>query len=251
MMLGKKTPRYDVRTLHLARYLTPALPPPPNQCDWTSKMSFPCGEMLNDQLGDCTCAAAGHAIQLWTANSRAEITVPDSAILSAYEAVSGYVPGNPSSDQGAVELDVLKYWRTTGIGGHKLDAFADVSMAALDDRKQTVALFGCAYIGLALPLTAQNQIGKIWDVTDPSLSGDAAPGSWGDHAVIVVAYTPDGWLVITWGQLQFVTERFMLAYCDEWHAPLSLDWLNKSGVASSGIALPLLTRDLGVIGAVA
>ena len=29
----------------------------------------------------------------------------------------------PDTDRGAVELDVLRYWRKTGIGGTKIDAF--------------------------------------------------------------------------------------------------------------------------------
>src|SRR5580658_8869232 len=56
--LGKKAPKIDSRTLRLAKYLT-AVPPPPASCDWTKGVTE-WGMMLNDALGDCTCAAIGH-----------------------------------------------------------------------------------------------------------------------------------------------------------------------------------------------
>ena len=53
---------------------------------------------------------------------------------------------------------------------------------------QTAAwLFGGLYIGLQMPLSAQKQV--IWDWTG-SLAGPARPGSWGGHAVDVVALRP-------------------------------------------------------------
>src|SRR5215831_17287905 len=73
--LGKATPRHDHRTLRLARYLPTSLPPPPASCDWSTKDSPAWGMMDNDTLGDCTCAAMGHAIQVWTASNGGEITL--------------------------------------------------------------------------------------------------------------------------------------------------------------------------------
>jgi len=59
--LGKKPARHDPRTLQMANYL--ALPAFPASRDWTNKAKPAWGMMLNDQLGDCTCAAIGHIIQ--------------------------------------------------------------------------------------------------------------------------------------------------------------------------------------------
>ena len=36
----------------------------------------------NDQYGDCTCAAAGHMIQNWTASAATEISPPDQSVLT-------------------------------------------------------------------------------------------------------------------------------------------------------------------------
>jgi hypothetical protein len=80
------------------------------------------GMMMNDTLGDCTIAACGHAVQVWT---QGKITVPDSLVESYYEKWCGYVPGNPNTDNGGVELDILNDWKTQTFGGHVLEGYVD------------------------------------------------------------------------------------------------------------------------------
>src|SRR6202451_2240510 len=64
--LGKNRPVIDDRTIRFATYVKPALPSPPEAVSYGAKVtSWPM--YLNDQYGDCTCAAAGHMIQNWTA----------------------------------------------------------------------------------------------------------------------------------------------------------------------------------------
>ena len=77
--LGRKAIKTDTRTLVFGDYLTPALPPPPPAVDWTEGIAS-WGMMLNDTLGDCTIAGCGHAVQVWTANTGSEATVPDPTI---------------------------------------------------------------------------------------------------------------------------------------------------------------------------
>ena len=66
LKLGKGSARHDPRALLLASYITPDLPSPPTSFDLTTKMPADWGMMDNDQIGDCTCAAAGHLIMEWT-----------------------------------------------------------------------------------------------------------------------------------------------------------------------------------------
>ena len=70
-------------------------------------------------------------MQVWTANTGSMVTVPDPTIESYYEQWDGYVPGNPSTDTGGVELDVLNDWQKQGFAGHALLAFADPKPANL------------------------------------------------------------------------------------------------------------------------
>src|SRR5947209_19729012 len=188
MKLGKQRPRHDPRTLQLADYLdSTVLPPPPPERDWGGKIAADAwGMMKNDSIGDCTCAAAGHLVQDCTANVGSEVTPSDDDILAAYEAVSGYDPATGANDNGAVELDVLNHWRKNGIANRKIEAYAALEPGNLDHVRDSINLFGGCYIGLALPVSAQKQ--ATWTVPAGGATGPGAPGSWGGHAVMLVAY---------------------------------------------------------------
>ena len=241
-MLGKLPVRTDVRTLSLARYIDGArLPSPPDSFDETSGVhDWPM--YANDRIGDCTTAAAAHMIEAWTAAGRGRpIELSERAVLDAFEHVKLVDPF--TGEEGAIELDVLRYWRATGIGRHRIGAYTRV--AAHDHRLvQTAAwLFGGLYIGLQMPLTARDQ--PVWDWTG-SLVGPARPGSWGGHAVDVVRYHRDGLTVVTWGRLQELTWSFWDRYCDEAYCILSGDFLQK-GNAPNGFDLAALEADLALV----
>jgi len=242
MKLGRKAIKTDSRTLQLARYLTAKLPPPPPAADWTKGITA-WGMMLNDTLGDCTIAGVGHAVQVWTANTGRPATVPDPTIESYYEKWDGYVPGNPSTDQGGVELDVLNDWRQQGFAGHSLLAFADPKVANLAEVRQSIALFGGVYIGLALPISAQTQ--DVWDVVKNG-GANARPGSWGGHCVFVPKYDGNTFTCVTWGQLKTMTVAFWKKYCDEAHALLGKNWLETKG-SPAGFNQAQLEADLAAI----
>jgi hypothetical protein len=81
--LGKHLPKFDKRTLLFGKYLTSALQPPPPAVDYSKPVAvWPM--MGNDTYGDCTCAAAGHMVEEWTANTGTEKTLSNTQILAAY-----------------------------------------------------------------------------------------------------------------------------------------------------------------------
>lgn len=241
MKLGKKEPKKDLRTLRLARYFTTTLPAPPDSCAW-SLMLPDWGMMANDALGDCTIAGCGHAIQTWTEVINQRITIPDADIIKYYSLWDGYVVGDPSTDNGGIELDVLNQWRQQGLNGHQLLAYAAVNPHDQIEVRQAIALFGGTYIGLSLPISAQNQ--DVWDVVQTS---DGQPGSWGGHCVWCLAYDKDSITCVTWGVLKKMTWRFWENYCDEAYALLSPDFLNNQGIAPSNFDLSTLQADLSII----
>jgi len=202
LKLGKHPARHDARTLLFATYATTALPAPPPSLDLTTKMKVPWGMMDNAQLGDCTCAAAGHLMMEWTSNAKSKIFTPsDKQIVAAYSAITGYNPKTGANDNGAVEIDVLNYWRQSGIAGHKITAFVALEPSNTTHIMDGTWIFGGCYIGLNLPKSAQAQTSnkQIWSVPPSGLTGDGAPGSWGGHAVPVVAYDARSVTVVTWG----------------------------------------------------
>src|SRR5581483_1649547 len=215
--LGKLAPRVDVRTLLLARYVDPSrLPDPPPDLDLTKAVAdWPM--YANDRVGDCTTAAAGHMIEAWTAAALgAAVEVTEREVLAAFDHVKIVDP--LTGEEGAVELDVLRYWRAHGVGRHRIGAYARVSGHDHTVVRAAAWLFGGLYIGLQLPLSAQEQ--ERWDWRG-SLTGPDRPGSWGGHAVDVVGYDAFALTVVTWGRLKELTWSFWDRYCDEAYCILS------------------------------
>ena len=246
LKLGKGTARHDPRALLMAAYVSPTLPPPPPSVNLTTKVKA-WGMMENDQIGDCTCAAAGHLIMEWTANAGKKMITPsDKQIVGAYSAVTGYNPTTGANDNGAVEVDVLNYWRQTGIAAHKIGAYVSLEPSNHNHIMDSVYIFEGCYIGMALPVSAQAQVQnhQPWSVPPGGATGDGKPGSWGGHAVPVVAYDARGLTVVTWGALQMMTWSFWEAYCDEAYAILSKDYLTGKKTTPEGFSVAQLNADL-------
>jgi hypothetical protein len=237
--LGRKAVLHDSRTLKLASYLGPTLPLPPISVDWTKGLTD-WGMMLNDQLGCCTICGCAHAIQTWSTNVGTEITVPDSEILSLYKQWNGYNPADPSTDQGGIELNVLNNWKKNNFVGHQLLAFTSVNMTNIEEVQQAIHLFGGLYIGVALPISAQNQ--DIWSVVKDKRT--SIPNSWGGHCVYVCGYDKDYLTCITWGKIQRMKYNFWLKYVDEAYALIGQDFFNDKGIAPQGFDKNQLLEDL-------
>lgn len=258
--LGKARPRFDNRTLAAFQYMK-ALPPPPAKVSWAD--GFPdskWGMLGNDIVGDCALACPGHQIMEWTyaADGLANTVFPSTTqILAAYSAVTGYVIGDPSTDNGAVVLDVLNYWRKTGIAGHKIFAFVQVNPSNITEMKQAIDLFGSVYVGMQLPVSAQSPSTganglPLWSVPPTGPIGNATPGSWGGHAIPVIGYGTDakgnaGTEIVTWGQRYDVTWQWHHVYTDEAWAIITTDWLEANGNSPSGFDIASLQADLKLI----
>lgn len=253
--LGKRPAVIDPRTLKLANYFLSTLAPPLPAVDYTFGVKR-WGMMLNDELGCCTIAAVGHAEQTWTLSRGGMWTPPDDAILQKYEQWCGYVNGDPSTDQGGNELDVLNNWRRyPGLWKHAITAYADPSPLHLAHVCKAIEIFGGVYIGVQLPNTASGR--STWSLIKPG-SEDALAGSWGGHAVWVPKYRTDAktgkiiFTCISWGELIDITQDFWTyvdgdgnPYLDEVHAIISPDFLGfKSKKTPEGFDLGQLLADL-------
>jgi hypothetical protein len=243
LKLGKAPPKFDSRTLLFAKYLTKGLPPPPTSSDYAKKVkTWPM--YGNDKYGDCTCAAAGHMVQDWTANTGSEVTLPVSTILSVY---NHFVHGQ--ADEGVNMLDVLKYWRKSGFGKDRIHAFAQLELKNPLQAQDAIYLFGNCYIGLALPeFTVPKGVGDPsipWIVPPSGPTGKAAPNPNNGHCVPAVAYDQRSVWVVTWGNLKQMSWQFYTNYADEAFAVLSPDWLSKHlRTAPPGLDLHALESDL-------
>lgn len=238
--LGFRPSPYDERTLRAERYIADVAIP--KVVDFGLGVSyFPM--FKNDSIGDCAVAAPGHMMKVWTrAASGRSATIRDADIVSAYSAVTGYDPDDPSTDRGSVPLDVLRYWRKVGIANRKITAFASVKPTGAEVRR-AIWTFGGLYVGVNLPRSAQGQ--KRWDVV-PGGGPDTAPGSWGGHAISIHGYKDGAFRVATWGERIWVSEAFFDAYAIEAWAVLSPSWL-KGDRTPNGFDLDALKADLAAV----
>lgn len=210
--------------------------------DWASKVSsWPV--YMNNTIGDCTCAALGHAVQAWTTYaSGLTVTLPDQAILDLYEAVSGYNPQTGANDNGAVEQDVLTYVQKHGIGGHKIRAFAQVDHTNPQEMKRALELFGTVYLGMRVPRSAEVQFeqGQPWtNINDQQIMGG--------HAIDLQKWDADYMYVVTWGKLQPLTVDFWEAYGQEAWVIITDDWLNAQGEDPEGLNITQLLSEFDFI----
>jgi hypothetical protein len=239
--LGKKPAVFDSRTLRFGAYLTSKLPAPPDAVNWGKNVrSWPM--YLNNKYGDCTCAAAGHMIQNWTAAAGNAKSPTDAQILKFYEHFT-----TPGPENGCDMVSVLKYWQSTGLGGDKIMAFAQLEPRNTTEVKDAVSIFGGCYIGVQLPkfVTAALQQGQDvpWVVPAQGPTGDAAPDPAGGHCIPAVAYDSRNLYVITWGEVKSMSWQFYADYADETYAVLSNDFL-ANNKAPNGFALAQLKQDL-------
>lgn len=242
VQLGKAPAKKDKRNLKLAKYAPRAaqLPPLPQRVRRSQLVAGGFGMYLNDGLPDCTIATAANIERLVSVVGGQPDIPTDAEVLEMFDATG-------PRDEGRYELDVLNYWRGTGMGVERERIHAFVQIDPKNDKlmRYAIFLFGAVYAGVALPRSAQTQ--KVWKV---GRGADGRPGSWGGHAVPLVNYDRYGYDCVTWGEVVRMTAGFWHAYGDEAYAVVHPDWISKlSGKSPLGFDLAKLDEDLQAIGA--
>jgi hypothetical protein len=141
--------------------------------------------------------------------------------------------------------DWLAYWRKTGVGGHKIVAYARVDHTKLDHIQAAIDLFGAVAVGVQLPAIAQEQFanGQPWDV----VANDG--GIEGGHAIHLGAYDADKKLfgATTWGAVQLITFAWAQTYVTEVWAPITQDWIEANGSTPGGLVAFALGEDFSAL----
>jgi hypothetical protein len=214
----------------------------PGKTDWISPI-LDWGILGNDRLGDCTEACIGHIIESWTdvLGPRANVTEGD--VIRAYSQITGYVPGNPSTDRGTRSDNAMEWWRSIGIGAHRIDAYARsnaVNLLALHKPMimQLVHFYGAAFVVIEVPspAIAWFRMGQPWS----NLMGE----SIGLHCVPILAYDDVYCEIITWGRPHKVTWAFLSDYMRELWGVVSSDWIGTNGLSVHGHSLDYLLQRL-------
>ncbi len=243
---GRKQRSHNPNVPHLrARLKDQVLPPIPDSIDYTAKMPADLGMMLNDRLGDCTCAAYYHARQVWTCVAQGtEITEPDHNVQKLYEEACGYIPFLPWTDRGGIEQDVLTFLLNTGapIGPHgqnrqKILGFVEVDNTNIDHVKRTIFESGVAYIGFPIPSNF-SQDSEVWDYDPRATITDQG------HAVVLAGYDSEGAVVISWGKRYKMTWSFVVNVVDEIYLLVDQSWIEATGLTPAGITLTELEQQM-------
>jgi hypothetical protein len=253
--LGRLHRSYNPSIPHMSALTAgKALPAPPASVDYTTKLPANLGMMMNDTLGDCTCAAVYHAVQVWTGNAQKKlITEPDADVEQLYVQACGYNPKAGGEGPGGNEQTVLTYLLKTGAPfgpkgaqRHKIKAFVEVDPRNTDDVKRAIVDCGVAYIGFNVPaflMPSNAPPPSVWKVqnTDKNIIGG--------HAVVLAGYTAEGARVISWGQYYTMTWGFFAAYVDEVYAIADPLWIENGGSTPGGLTLAELEAQMkGITG---
>lgn len=245
MKLGRLPHDPTRASLALGPRLDTAVLPNPVTVDWLSQVgTWPM--YGNSEWGDCVWAMAGHALEAWsTYGAGATVTVTEQAVLKGYSDVTGFNPNDPNTDQGTVIQDALDYWRKTGIGGHKILAFAKVDVSKPDQVKAALNVFGALLVGIDFPAVAMDQFnaGKPWD----AVSQDG--GIEGGHAIHVGHddTSTTRYRLTTWGAVQGMTQAFWDRYVSEAWVAISPEWLDVNGHNPEGLDLYGLGDDFAAL----
>lgn len=233
--LGRRRPVARCPRLSLRNYLTRRTPKPPPGCDYTKKAAAALSNIYgNDTLGDCVIAGMAHLVGLMTGNSGASPFIYTSdQIVALYTAIGGYVPGDPSTDNGCDEQTALNYWENNGAPAgstHRIAGWLAVDGADPVEVRTAMWLFENLYFGMQLPDAWINPMpsspGFVWDA-----AGDADPDN--GHCVAGVGYTSKGVTIDTWGMTGLVTDAAIAKYATrasggELYTVVSQDGLNKA-----------------------
>ncbi len=196
---------------------------------------------------NCTCAGVYHAAQIWSANTGAIDTEPDNDAVLLYESACGYVAGQPSTDQGGVEQEVLhhiyRHGFPTGDGSTRkfIHSYVEIDPRNIDDVAQGIYGSGLVYIGFNVPDYLPMSPGSTWDYT---------PGQkysiQGGHCVVLPAYdlAARNFKAISWGSVYEMTMSFFTAFVDEAYALVDLGWFNATGLTPAGIPFATLEASM-------
>lgn len=234
------TPQHRLATVpNLFDYLAPQSSTlVADSTNYAARMVEPWGMMGNDEFGCCVFAARAHHAQCASVNAtgKARVITTDQ-VLDWYAQQTGFDANDPSTDNGAIPLDALKWFVRTG----ELVAYAQVDPTNDANVAAAIELFGGLYSGWDLPLAWQGS--STWDV-GPNTTGKWRPGSWGGHMTSQTGYDAKGNTpTVTWGELIDVTAAARHVYCSEAYCLITAEWLDARGKTIQGFDLDgLMTR---------
>jgi hypothetical protein len=198
LRFGKLPPKIDYRTLSFGNYLKEDIEEPPESVSLTVRVFENLGDkrtdlifpmFANDQLGDCTVAGMAHGVTVYHGMVTQRHIPELSEVVRIYNHLTG------GFDSGLYLLDVVKYWRSTGIEDNQILAYTTLNNHNRVHVKQAINLFG----GLLMGFQCQEKVMEEFKAKKPWKPGHLINAG---HAVYVTGYDTDYVEVLTWGSTQ-------------------------------------------------
>lgn len=250
---GRQIPQVIAPHMKLKNYLRASLPSAPSTLD----LSGPALASLrnvdqNDVLGNCVIAAINHILGVWTGNGGSLYQTTAAQILAEYSAIGGYVPGDPSTDQGCNMQTALNWIISNPMAdGTKLTAWLGVDATNVNELRAALWLFENLDFGMALPDAWINPFpsadGFLWNT-----AGKADPNN--GHSVMGYGYDATSVKIDSWALFGGLTYDAIAEYAvantgGELYVLLSTDVLIRGQQkAPSGVAWGDLITDWDSIG---
>jgi hypothetical protein len=241
MKFGKLPFKRRMGTLAMSNFMTPSKIAFPQVHAWERPIDY---KMLgNDKVGNCTIADALHLRMNWKAVADAsnQITFTEEQAIQVYSDFTGY-NGDPLTDLGGNEQDILTKWRDVGILGNKIAGFAAIDVQNVDMVKATTYELGGLYIGLIIPQSVLDDmnngvVNRHWRI----IAGDKPTQN--GHAVPVLGYGRTGVTFISWGMIFTMTWDFWMEFVDEAWGIVSPEWIRQSGTSPTLFDVPGLLAE--------
>jgi len=154
----------------------------------------------NDQIGDCVIVGILNYIRETFYRAGRKDSITEDLGPQLYSAITGYVPGNPLTDNGTNPEDALAYWKQNPIAGAELIDFARIDHTNSEAIKNSIVKTGGVLLICELSVEQQRQTEWV---------PEGQPGTWGGHCVCIVQYTGADYTAITWGMLMQVLNLYM------------------------------------------
>jgi hypothetical protein len=257
--LGRNKPLVLGPRLSLKNYLGRKLAPAPD-CDWTKRAMRSLLQMyLNGTtspgvpvLGCCVIAWLAHMFGIFNENAGGNPSIfTDAEIMSQYSLIGGYVPGDPSTDNGCDEVTALNHALQHGFTGHHFAGYLAVDGTDKEEVRQAVWLFENLMFGMNLPdawiSPFPSSSGFLWDVAGPPNPDNGhCPGGCGTNGT--------GVLTSTWAMVGTTTYDAIAQYTSpssggSLYTVLSAESLRKAILkAPNGFDFTQLVADFQAIG---
>ncbi len=190
------------------------LPKAPAKCTYALKTNYPMA--MNGTIGDCVVAGHIHLTQAVAQENGGVYTYPgDVATQEEYFKLTG------GADTGLVESTFLQTAKSSPILGSQIDSFGVLNHSNIDEIKSAIYTFGGAFLGVALPQSAQNQFPGTWSVVPNS-------PIVGGHCIVAIGYDVQFVYIVTWGTVIRCTWGWFTTYVDEAYAIIYTEEVQKN-----------------------